>query len=58
MSKKDYGFKNFLATRKQKEKCNHGEGFWCQNCIAKPQLVSQRLPDGRISKGYFITNHP
>lgn len=38
---------------------NHDASMWCQDCVGgnfKP--VSQTLPDGTISKGFFMTNAP
>jgi len=39
----------------QAEHCpNHDASMWCQDCIAKPPLVSVMLPDGTVSHGYVI----
>ena len=47
-------FKNFLENRPKK--CNHAEYEWCDNCILKPQRVSQILPDGTVTYGNYIHN--
>jgi len=50
-------FANFLKTKKKGYwECDHDENHWCQNCIAKPKMVEQKLPDGRVSKGFLFTN--
>lgn len=37
--------------------CNHPpENEWCMNCIAMPPLQEAVLPDGTISRGYYIKN--
>lgn len=39
----------------QNEHCpNHDATMWCQDCIARPQLVHERMPDGSISSGYVL----
>lgn len=41
----------------QYEHCpNHDDKMWCQDCVSKPKLVSQRMPDGSISQGYILGN--
>lgn len=43
---------------KTKKGCFHGVDMWCGNCINFGIDVSQKLPDGRISHGHFISNMP
>lgn len=38
--------------------CKHGKDMWCGNCINFGIEVNQKLPNGRISKGHFISNMP
>ena len=52
-------FRQFLTnkhTAKNPNKCDHSKDYWCDKCIAKPQLTSVEMPDGTISTGYVITN--
>lgn len=36
--------------------CNHEADMWCSNCLNFGKRVYQKLPDGTISKGFFISN--
>lgn len=58
MSKKSNQLTDFLKNKPEHKKCRHGVDMWCGNCINFGQEVSQRLPDGTISKGHFISNMP
>lgn len=42
----------------QHEHCkNHDASMWCQDCAGGNwQEVEQVLPDGTVSKGFYITN--
>jgi len=49
-------FKKFLANRPEEDVCRHSKNEWCSNCLSRPQLVKQTLPDGTDSYGYVISN--
>lgn len=34
--------------------CDHPVDWWCQDCLARPEAVTVRLPDGTLSRGYII----
>lgn len=46
------------ALKPKRGMCDHGPELWCQDCIARPELIAYKLPDGSISYGYYFTNKP
>lgn len=63
-------FKRFLKNNEQKKSlfmrdkilrpdgsiCHHDKDHWCQNCVARPEFVEVKLPNGKVSGGYIMGN--